>query len=158
MATTSPSAVLREDTDIVLIGFPGYGVQPHENTLRNWTTSVVGELRRTLGVSKKVFKTHDFRPWRANGIQVMDVDGIHTFNMLRWIRYDRKDPMVVVLCGPEAWKFKPAIEDAPDHILVILVDNPAFPVREYVKRFYGSNVFIDACEHLNKPKDIWRIL
>lgn len=150
-----PKELIKPETQVVFFGFPSYGVEPHED--RNlWTLSVIGELRRSLGWKKQT-KTHDFRPWQAHGIQFMKLDGIHTFNILRKIRYEYEHKMVVVLVGAAANKFKPAIDDAPENILLMCVDYPGINVHERIGRFYGSDVFLKAAHHVGKDLDIWKI-
>lgn len=150
-----PKEFLDDRTDILFLGLPGYGISPHIK--RNyWTLAIIAELRRSLGWKRKT-RTHDLRPWKAHGVQIMPLDGVHTYNLLRYIVHERKEPMVVVLVGAPANKFKPCLIGAPDHILCIYTDFPGINVQERIGKFYGSDVFIKAAKHVGKDLDIWRI-
>lgn len=143
---------------MLFLGLYDYGLPPHMGTAK-WTSEIVGELKRSCGWENRRRKFHDFSNWKANGVQIIrECEGIHTFNILRYIRYERQDPMAVVLFGSWVIKqFRPAIEDAPDHILVRYMSQAGNSGRGSLPRIYGSNLFVEIADHLGRNKDMWRI-
>lgn len=143
------------EADIIFIGLMSYGVQQHE-AFNWWTRNILIAMNHDLPKIKKPLSRRDLRDWKKHGIQILRPNGMYTYNLLCYLKYETTHPMSIILVGAEANRFYSAIKDRPN-TLVMRLNMPTVHNKGSHERFYGSGVFTKAAEFVGKPLTIWRV-
>lgn len=143
------------NADILLIGLMSYGVMQHE-ACNWWTRNLLVSLRYEVPMIKKTFERRDLRGWKANGIQILAPNGMYTYNLLCYLKYETTHPMAICLIGAEANNYYGAIKDR-ENTLVMRLNMPTVHNKGSHEKFHGSGVFTKTAQFVGKPLDIWML-